>query len=59
MFGYFPFAQPAFADVPTFGGGGSPCGATLSRRDRRKELNRRRVEAIIEISITAFLNTQP
>lgn len=62
MFGYFQFGQPQFADAPAFavvpaGGGGSNGGGEAGRRDPHHA--RRTLENQIEITLLAFLNTQP
>jgi hypothetical protein len=61
MFGYFQFAQPQFADAPFFpvqpSGGGSNGGGEASRHNHHHE--RRTLENRIEITLLAFLNTQP
>lgn len=55
MFGYFMFAQPMFAEVPFFtgGGGGAAPGEGSARKDRRRE-----IENEMEITLLAFLQTQ-
>lgn len=55
MFGYFMFAQPMFAEVPFFtgGGGGAAPGDNCRPKDRRRE-----IELHVELTILAFLQTQ-
>ncbi len=49
------FAQPMFAYVPSFtgGGGGAAPGKGHRRKDRRRE-----IELHVELTILAFIQTQ-
>jgi len=60
MFGFFQFGQPQFADAPHFAiqpsGGGSNGGGEASYHEHHQ---RGALENQIEITMLAFLNTQP
>lgn len=61
-FGSFIFAMPRFGDVPFFGNtpatGGGGGGGDSPRHRWRKKLSRRESEAMLEIQLLTFLNTQ-
>ena len=59
MFGFFMFGQPLFADVPRFAGSGGGGGPGPDRYERDPHHARRDLENQIEITLLAFLNTQP